>query len=408
MARTKKDLSKESKSVIDNFFKKIPDIKQDTLYQIILFDVTHIRDVPEKDIVSLYLQDFKNIIDGLSGDSDNDNILYDSLKTQVRKELVRRFAPSKVYDNTIDTYFNDVKREYILHPAGESDNMDFMPENKDVFIKNNLKLVVECAKRYRGLGLDFDDLIQIGNYGLMVAFNKFDASRANLRTAILEDIENLDYNNDDKIEYEDAVKIIKDNFSYSKLLNQTLGKIPKTGFDNKDAFKEWTYKNIKKPAFSSIAFAWIRAEIVLELNKYANTVRAPKQMNKRAPLTMIELDSPNPYTDDVYGDSVTAQATDENFVIEDDGFNIQEHNDELSDTVETLLDGVGETDVRILKKKYGIGYPFNMTLFEISESEGISVNKVKQSLSATIQKMQENADPEINPEIRKYIKNLLR
>ncbi len=43
--------------------------------------------------------------------------------------------------------------------------------------RHNLKLVVRFAKRYRGLGLPFLDLIQEGNLGLLRAAEKFDPSR---------------------------------------------------------------------------------------------------------------------------------------------------------------------------------------------------------------------------------------
>jgi len=44
-------------------------------------------------------------------------------------------------------------------------------------IKANTRLVVSVAKRYRGLGLPFLDLIQAGNTGLIKAVDRFDYSR---------------------------------------------------------------------------------------------------------------------------------------------------------------------------------------------------------------------------------------
>jgi len=44
-------------------------------------------------------------------------------------------------------------------------------------VKRNLRLVISVAKRYRGMGLPFEDLIQEGNLGLLRAVEKFDPDR---------------------------------------------------------------------------------------------------------------------------------------------------------------------------------------------------------------------------------------
>jgi RNA polymerase primary sigma factor len=46
-------------------------------------------------------------------------------------------------------------------------------------VKSNLRLVLSIAKRYRGRGMSFDDLIQEGNLGLMKAVGRYDHTKGN-------------------------------------------------------------------------------------------------------------------------------------------------------------------------------------------------------------------------------------
>ena len=48
---------------------------------------------------------------------------------------------------------------------------------KNLFLEANLKLVVEAAERYRNQGLDYTDLVQEGNLGLIRAVEKFDYTK---------------------------------------------------------------------------------------------------------------------------------------------------------------------------------------------------------------------------------------
>jgi RNA polymerase primary sigma factor len=53
------------------------------------------------------------------------------------------------------------------------------PEARQRLVEKNLRLAVAVAKKFRGQGLPFEDLIQEGNIGLMKAVDKFDPEMGN-------------------------------------------------------------------------------------------------------------------------------------------------------------------------------------------------------------------------------------
>ena len=349
----------------------------DTIYK----DVKNIKSCAERSIVDFYIKNAQQLLfDNEKKYDFKSDEFWLKLKALTRNQLANKYVSNKPFDNNIDTYFNDVKREYILHPQNESEELEFTPENRDIFVKNNLKLVIDCAKRYQNLGLSFEDLIQIGNVGLLLAFEKFDTDRANLRFSILKNIKEY---KKETFTHEESVSLIKHNFKYAKLLDATLNKIPKDGFNSKKEFIEWANLNIKKASFSSISFAWIKATIIQELNKFSKIIRVPKSSQKDidTSVNIIRLDSINPHTNDNYHDNQMAEISNEEFAVEDESMENVERNNLFKELIEKLLIKLNPLDRRIIKKRFGIDIPFPMSISEIANNEGISQNKVKYSIS---------------------------
>ena len=400
------NLTKTSLKKINNFLDSVEDKIDDEQFfkqfeSIVFLDVKRIKDCAESVIVDFYIETCQNLLD--KNEYEIYESFYDELKQITRKKLADKYVSKQSFDNNIDIYFNEVKREYILHPMGESEDMQFVPENRDIFIKNNLKLVIDCAKRYQNLGLPLEDLIQAGNEGLLITFNKFDTDRANLRFAILDDI-----NKSEKVNFtlEEAEDLIKRNFQYTKTLDATLKKLPKNGFNSKEEFIEWANENIKKASFSSIAFAWIKASIISEINKVGKIIKVPKSVQKdnQSSLNLIRLDSINPHTDDNYHDNQISEVANEEFAIMDESMEAMEKQNMFKGILEKVFSKLQPIDRRIIKKKFGIDAPFQMSINEIAENEGISSNKVKYSITNTLKIIAKNI-PEAD---KKNIMELLR
>ena len=372
----------------------------DNFEDIVFKDVKMLKDCAESVIVDYYIEECEKLLDAYEYEIYEN--FYNELKERTRKRLANKYVSKSTFDNNIDIYFNEVKREYILHPMGESDEMAFVPENKDIFIKNNLKLVIDCAKRYQNLGLPLEDLIQAGNEGLLMAFNKFDTDRSNLRNNILNDIKESPNN---VFTLDNAEQIIRNNFKYSKILEPTLKKLPSSGFNSKSEFIEWTNNNVKKASFSSIGFAWIRAMILSEIGKVGKIIRVPKSAQKKgvSQVNVLRLDSMNPHTEDTYHDNQISRVANEEFVIEDEIMESMERQNLFKEVIERALGNVSALDRRIIKKKFGIEKPFPMSINEIAENEGISPNKVKYSIANTLKAIEQSV-PTMD---KKIIKEML-
>ena len=88
---------------------------------------------------------------------------------------------SKSTSNATQLFFNEISRHPLLTKEEEVELSQAIERGdlaaKERLVNSNLRLVVANAKRYRGQGLSFLDLIQEGTLGLIRAAEKFDWRR---------------------------------------------------------------------------------------------------------------------------------------------------------------------------------------------------------------------------------------
>ena len=103
-----------------------------------------------------------------------DDLTYEDL--EITAENVDQFA-----DDSVRLYLREIGKIPLLSNEEEVDLAYRIVKGekkaKDKMVEANMRLVVSIAKRYSGRGLDFLDLIQEGNTGLLRAVEKFDPDK---------------------------------------------------------------------------------------------------------------------------------------------------------------------------------------------------------------------------------------
>ena len=288
--------------------------------------------------------------------------------------------------NSIQQYFKEVGDIYAKH--NNDYNIEFCEDNRDKLIEMNLKAVISMAKKYQGLGLSLQDLISAGNYGLVVAFDKFDPNRSKLKDNVLSCIEPLP----DEFTFEELNNNVKQYFTYGDIKKKFCDAfVAGETYNKKDVIK-WVNKNVFNAKFNSIATMWIRAYILIEIDKYSRLVKKPKvdiykdKEETGAFKKEVTLDIDCPMTAVSINNDVMSIEDDTKYDLE-----VSEAYMTFKNGLNKLLEGVKPRDRSIFLKKFGIGLPRPMLPKEIAYQEGLSKARVSQIFQSVIEQMQINS-----------------
>jgi len=264
-------------------------------------------------------------------------------------------------DNPIRTYFGEISRVPLLTREDEvrlSKQIEVGDKRaKEELAEANLRLVVSIAKKYRGCGLPFLDLIQEGNLGLMKAIEKFDYTRGFkfstyatwwIRQAILRAITNRSR----------TIRV-------PTHINELIRKIYQVE-------RNYIKENGQMPSSEKLA---VELETTLE-----NIIKA-----KKTAQSMTSLDTPIGYDDDgsVLGDFIEDNSVDSP---ERETF---EHL--LVKELENALDErLTDREKRILELRYGLSDYQPRTLDKVGVEFGISRERVRQIQKEALAKLQDS------------------
>ena len=268
----------------------------------------------------------------------------------------------EVSDDSVRLYLREIGKIPLLTPeqelalaqrvkAGDKDAKDQMAEA-------NMRLVVSIAKRYSGRGLDFLDLIQEGNTGLLRAVEKFDPDKGFkfstyatwwIRQAITRAIA-------------DQARTIR----IPVHMVETINKLLRTQ-------RRLTQELNREPTIEELAKAM---EMEPEKVEYV--------MKIKQDITSLDASVRDDDDDSVLGD----------FVVDEEAENPEEAatSQLLKEQVKRILGTLTEREQKILKMRFGLDDGKSHTLEEVGQEFNVTRERIRQIEAKALSKLRKHKD----------------
>lgn len=269
-----------------------------------------------------------------------------------------------VSDDSVRLYLREIGKIPLLSAAEELELAQKVKSgdkrSKDKMAEANMRLVVSIAKRYSGRGLDFLDLIQEGNTGLLRAVEKFDPDKGFkfstyatwwIRQAITRAIA-------------DQARTIR----IPVHMVETINKLLRTQ-------RRMTQELNREPSIEELA-----KELEMEPEKVEYVIKIKQD------ITSLDAGVGRDGEDE---DSVLGD-----FIEDEDGATPEESatNQLLKEQVQAVLSTLSEREQKIVKMRFGLEGGKSHTLEEVGQEFAVTRERIRQIEAKALAKLRKHKD----------------
>ncbi len=322
----------------------------------------------------------------LNEDDDFDPTLIDEEESEDLDLLTTGQYLDDVSDDSVRLYLREIGKIPLLSSEEEMDLARRIVEGdkkaKDKMAEANMRLVVSIAKRYSGRGLDFLDLIQEGNTGLLRAVEKFDLDFLDLiqegNTGLLRAVEKFD---------------------------------PDKGFKFSTYATWWIRQAITRAIADQARTIRIPVHMVETINKLLRTQRRMTQELNREPTIeelskeldmepekieyVIKIKQDISSLDAGVGrDGEDDDSVLQDFIVDEDTVSPEDSasNQLLKEQVQEILSSLSDREQKIVRMRFGLDNGKNHTLEEVGQEFAVTRERIRQIEAKALAKLRKHKD----------------